>query len=310
MLTQIYEVTTSEEASAISAIGVDHVGILIGDGQFPRELPVAAATKIASAIVAPSKFSALFLTADVARIASWAHALKPAIVHLGASAELLSPKEVILLKRMLPATPIMRSVPVFGEESVAIARGYVDVADFLLLDSYRPADKQIGALGLTHDWDISRLAAVDRQMQLPQQLVRLMVAMLARFLRQVAEGVPPPAVPIAAASLLLGAAQLLIPQLQTTEVGAPQMQPPLLRVDPVILATPPPPPPPPRQMEDWRTQLPRRPAGVVAEMRLRLPVPSAQRVPQMLPRPAEPVGRDPVIFRPELLEASLTQMPA
>ena len=156
MLTQIYEVTTSEEASAISAIGVDHVGILIGDGQFPRELPVAAATKIASAIVAPSKFSALFLTADVARIASWAHALKPAIVHLGASAELLSPKEVILLKRMLPATPIMRSVPVFGEESVAIARGYVDVADFLLLDSYRPADKQIGALGLTHDWDISR----------------------------------------------------------------------------------------------------------------------------------------------------------
>jgi phosphoribosylanthranilate isomerase len=50
----------------------------------------------------------------------------------------------------------MRSVPVFGEESVAIARSYVDVADFLLLDSYRPADKQIGALGLTHDWDISR----------------------------------------------------------------------------------------------------------------------------------------------------------
>jgi len=30
------------------------------------------------------------------------------------------------------------------------------VADFLLLDSHRPFDKQIGALGVTHDWAISR----------------------------------------------------------------------------------------------------------------------------------------------------------
>jgi hypothetical protein len=124
MLTQIYEVSTSEEALAISAIGVDHIGILVGDGEFPRELAVAAAAKIASAIVPSSKFSALFLTADIARIASWARELKPAIVHLGASAELLSPQDVALLKQMLPAIPIMRSVPVFGDESVAIALGY------------------------------------------------------------------------------------------------------------------------------------------------------------------------------------------
>jgi phosphoribosylanthranilate isomerase len=156
MLTQIYEVSTSEEASAISAIGIDHVGILVGDGEFPREVPVAAAAKIASAIVPPSKFSALFLTADIARIALWARELKPAIVHLGASAELLFPQDVASLKRIVPATPIMRSVPVFGEESVAIARSYDEVADFLLLDSYRAADKQIGALGATHDWRISR----------------------------------------------------------------------------------------------------------------------------------------------------------
>jgi phosphoribosylanthranilate isomerase len=45
---------------------------------------------------------------------------------------------------------------VFGEESVAIARSYIGVADFLLLDSYRSTDRQIGALGVTHDWSISR----------------------------------------------------------------------------------------------------------------------------------------------------------
>src|SRR5262249_34534131 len=45
---------------------------------------------------------------------------------------------------------------VYGEESVAIAESYFDVANFLLLDSYRPTDKQIGALGVPHDWSISR----------------------------------------------------------------------------------------------------------------------------------------------------------
>lgn len=156
MLTQIYEVSTTEEASAISAIGVDHVGVLVGDGRFPRELPVSAAAQIGSAIIPPSKFSALFLASDISLIAAWARELRPSLVHLGASAELLLPEDVALFRRMLPGTPVMRSVPVFGEESIAIARGYVDVADFLLLDSYRATDEQIGALGVTHDWRISR----------------------------------------------------------------------------------------------------------------------------------------------------------
>ena len=45
MLTQIYEIATPEEAAAISAIGVDHVGVLVGDGQFSREQPLAAAAR-------------------------------------------------------------------------------------------------------------------------------------------------------------------------------------------------------------------------------------------------------------------------
>jgi phosphoribosylanthranilate isomerase len=130
--------------------------VLVGDGRFPRELPVQAAADIGAAIYPPSKFSALFLNHDVLLIAAWTRELKPSIVHLGASAELLFPKDVTLLKRILPGLVVMRSIPVFGEESIAIARSYEGVADFLLLDSYRSEDKQIGALGVTHDWNISR----------------------------------------------------------------------------------------------------------------------------------------------------------
>lgn len=156
MLTQIYEVSTPEEARLISAIGVDHIGILVGRGEFPRELPVGAAAAVAAAIVPPAKVSALFLTADLILIETWARVLRPAILHLGAAPELLSPSGVAALKERLPGAVIMRSVPVVDEHSIAIARSYEGIADFLLLDSHRPTDRQIGALGVTHDWSISR----------------------------------------------------------------------------------------------------------------------------------------------------------
>jgi phosphoribosylanthranilate isomerase len=156
VLTQIYEVSTPAEADAISAMGVDHIGVLVGEGEFPREQPSDEAAAIAAAIRPPSLFSALFLASDVARIEEMAAVLSPAIIHLGAAPELLSPQAVRRLKVRFPKALIMRSVPVAGEEALAIASAYVGVADFLLLDSYRADDRQIGALGVTHDWSISR----------------------------------------------------------------------------------------------------------------------------------------------------------
>jgi phosphoribosylanthranilate isomerase len=50
---------------------------------------------------------------------------------------------------------LMRSIPAVGEANIAIARSYDGIADFLLLDSHRESDRQIGALGVTHDWTIS-----------------------------------------------------------------------------------------------------------------------------------------------------------
>ena len=156
MLTQIYEISSRAEAAALSAIGIDHVGLLLGKGEFPRELCLAAATEIAAAIRPPSKLSALFLTADLRLVEAWAGRLRPPILHLGAAAELLSAADLTALKAKLPQSAIMRSVPVSGAESVAIAESYRAIADFLLLDSHRPSDRQIGALGVTHDWSISR----------------------------------------------------------------------------------------------------------------------------------------------------------
>jgi phosphoribosylanthranilate isomerase len=156
MLTQIYEITAPEEARSICAIGIDHIGVLVGKGEFPRELSLETAATIAGVVRPPSKLSALFLTADISLIERWARELQPAIVHLGAAPELLDPKDATILKRKLPGILLMRSIPVIGEISIDIARSYEGIVDYLLLDSHRERDRQIGALGVTHDWTISR----------------------------------------------------------------------------------------------------------------------------------------------------------
>ncbi|MGY4498672.1 phosphoribosylanthranilate isomerase [Bradyrhizobium sp. GM24.11] len=156
MLTQIYEVATPEEAEAISAIGVDHIGVLVGDGAFPRELPVRKASAVMKMIRPPSVLSALFLSADVPLIERMARELDAPIVHLGASSELLTPDLVLALRKSLPKTKFMRSVPVTGPDAVAVAQAYDGLVDWILLDSHRIGDLQIGAQGVTHDWGISR----------------------------------------------------------------------------------------------------------------------------------------------------------
>lgn len=156
MLIQIYEITSPEEAAALSALGVDHIGVLVGDGSFPRERSVARAREIFAGVHCGAKRCALSLSGNLEQISQIAAALQPEILHLGAAPERVSPDNVRRLKAEFPALTIMRSIPVAGESSIAIAEAYKGVADMLLLDSYRSGDRQIGALGMTHSWELDR----------------------------------------------------------------------------------------------------------------------------------------------------------
>jgi phosphoribosylanthranilate isomerase len=137
-------------------MGVDHIGVLVGDGSFPREQTIEKAREIFAAISAGSKASALSLSHDVDLIVRITTALMPDILHLGAAPQHLSPAQVRILKTGFPQVSLMRSIPVVEESSIALARSYEGVADWLLLDSYESGDRQIGALGVTHSWDLDR----------------------------------------------------------------------------------------------------------------------------------------------------------
>ena len=156
MITQIYEITSVEEALELCALGVDHVGVLVGDGSFPREQSIAAAQAIVSAVRPPAKACVLSLSGDVRLIETIVEETQAQILHIGSAPELIGPRDVTALKQRFPSVPIMRSIPVLERESIALAQSYDGIADFLLLDSYRVLDKQFGALGVTHSWELDR----------------------------------------------------------------------------------------------------------------------------------------------------------
>jgi len=114
------------------------------------------AAHIFSVIPTSSKALALLLSADVRLIDHIVSELRPAIVHLGASTDLLTPSTVQQLKQRFAAVTLVRSIPVVGDESIATAQCCDGIADMLLVDSHRPGDVQIGALGVTHSWPIDR----------------------------------------------------------------------------------------------------------------------------------------------------------
>jgi phosphoribosylanthranilate isomerase len=156
MIVQIYEIGSAAEAKAVAACGVDHIGVLVGSGAFPREIEPAAAGAIFAACPSGTVRVALSLSANLIEIEWVVTEARPDVLHFGAAPELLSADAVDALKARHPHLRLMRSIPVVDEASVAVARAYDGIVDFLLLDSHKPGDRQVGALGLIHDWTISR----------------------------------------------------------------------------------------------------------------------------------------------------------
>lgn len=156
MITQIYTMQSVAEALACADAGVDHLGITPPHGGLPGEVPLRLAAEIASALEGRATPVVLTVWTDPAAIAELVAATRPAILHLCPPAYLTSPAQVAALRERLPGVPVMQAVSVTGPESVAEARAYAEVADYLILDTADPRIAGVGASGATHDWRVSR----------------------------------------------------------------------------------------------------------------------------------------------------------
>src|ERR1700749_48359 len=129
MLVQIYEVRTPLEAVALTDIGVDHIGVLVGEGTFPREIRPIRAREIFAALPQGAQRVALSLSADATEITRVIEKTDPHIIHIGAAMELFSVTDTQAVKAAFPDVEIMRSIPIVDEASIGFAKSYQAVAD-------------------------------------------------------------------------------------------------------------------------------------------------------------------------------------
>src|ERR1700756_1284665 len=132
MLVQIYEVQTPEEARALAGLGVDHIGVLVGDGAFPRELSIAQTNAIFAAVPAGKKRVALSLSADLEEVARVVRETHPDIIQLQSPIDDFSVAMTRALKTRFPQVLIMQAIPIIDETSIATAASFQGAADFLL----------------------------------------------------------------------------------------------------------------------------------------------------------------------------------
>jgi phosphoribosylanthranilate isomerase len=155
MIVQIYETQHASEARALEAVGVDHIGVLVGQGRYARELRPLQARRIFQAITQARRV-ALSLADDLEEVSEVVAQTVPDILHLGTVPEALGPEAVVALKTRFPDLQLMRTIPVIDEQSLLLAQQYDGLVDYLLLDTYQPGETQVGATGAPHDWDLSR----------------------------------------------------------------------------------------------------------------------------------------------------------
>jgi phosphoribosylanthranilate isomerase len=155
MIVQIYETQHASEARALEAVGVDHIGVLVGQGLYARELQPTQARKIFQG-VSRARRVALSLSDDLEEVIEVVAQTVPDILHLGTVPEALGPEAVVTLKTRFPDLQLMRTIPVIDAQSLLLAQQYDGLVEYLLLDTYQPGDTQVGATGAPHDWDLSR----------------------------------------------------------------------------------------------------------------------------------------------------------
>jgi phosphoribosylanthranilate isomerase len=155
MIVQIYETQHVSEARELEAVGVDHIGVLVGQGRYARELRPPQARRIFQAITRARRV-ALSLADDVEEVSEVVAQTVPDILHLGTVPEALGPEALVTLKTRFPDLQLMRTIPVIDEQSLILAQQYDGLVDYLLLDTYQPGETQVGATGVSHDWDLSR----------------------------------------------------------------------------------------------------------------------------------------------------------
>ncbi|WP_319525273.1 hypothetical protein [uncultured Desulfosarcina sp.] len=174
---QIYEIQTPEEARAMIALGVDHIGSVVTSHE-ARHDPILRET-VATVRKLGAVSSLIPLYRDPDAVIDTLEAYRPHIVHFCDHLELGRERDIddalalqAAVRRRFPDIRIMRSIPIgrpgmADEQAVLALAGRLEPMSDLFLtdtllggpadseDTEQPVDGFVGITGLTCDWDVA-----------------------------------------------------------------------------------------------------------------------------------------------------------
>jgi phosphoribosylanthranilate isomerase len=188
LIVQIYEIQTPDEAEAMIALGVDHVGsVLLADREWLQPLLRETVRMIQRA---GRRSSLIPLSCDPDAIARALDYYAPDLVHFcetidadgipGAEARVFARQAA--LRDRFPQIAMMRSIPIPCSGSRAdearvleLARRFAPISDFFLTDTLlrgagtrpsapQPVEGYVGITGRTCDWDIAARLVEDSRL--------------------------------------------------------------------------------------------------------------------------------------------------
>ena len=156
-LTQIYNISTVEEAMKCCELGVDNIGSLVGgDESVPSMCSVEQINAIYDAVGNKMIKVLIPYIEDERRVIELLKLTHPDVCHLTLPGLYTSKELYCEIHRAVPGIILMQAIPMTGPEALDMAKKYSKYADWLILDSVKQNASEIGAAGFTHDWSISR----------------------------------------------------------------------------------------------------------------------------------------------------------
>ena len=163
LITQIYSIISVEEALQCVEAGSDYIGVLVEDAGrgCPCAVPLETAADIFRALAGKATRVMIPASDREENILHYARTAQPDIVHLSSSFKSSAAFQA-KLEAALPGAKIMQAIGMSGPEAYDEALQRQKYADYLLLDSVSPNTQNggIGAVGVPHDWSISKKSSM------------------------------------------------------------------------------------------------------------------------------------------------------
>lgn len=154
---QIYGIRSIEDARMVIGLGAHHIGVSYGKiKRTPGQLTCEQAKAIFANVQPQAVKVGLTVSVDLAEISADLAVVVPDVLHLSGDIDGLKPEQVRELRRRFPGMRIMQAIPVSGSAALAYIKSYESVTDYFLLDTKADGASDIGATGLTHDWELDR----------------------------------------------------------------------------------------------------------------------------------------------------------